>query len=49
MRGAAWRSYKSQLNADWVLDIFYGGPYGIDAFAHPLLEGAHSAAQAAAF
>jgi hypothetical protein len=25
MRGAAWRSYKSQLNADWVSDIFYGG------------------------
>ena len=31
VRGAARRSYKSQLNADWVLDIFYGGSYGIDA------------------
>jgi len=25
VRGAAWRSYKSQLNADGVLGIFDGG------------------------
>jgi hypothetical protein len=37
VRGAAWRSYKSQLNAGWVSDIFYGGSYGIDAPAHRLL------------
>jgi hypothetical protein len=30
----------SQLSASWVLTVFTGGPYGIDASAHRLLEGA---------
>ena len=45
VRGGAWRSYKSQPNAGWVLDIFYGGSYGVDARAPINLRVAQPTAQ----
>lgn len=34
------RRHSGLLNADWVLAMPEAGPYGIDASAHRLLEGA---------